>query len=81
MKAVKHEIVDGPGDLLLVSVDCPECRKTNEVKCRREGYLAWLEGTDLIQRAMPEVPKELREVLMTGICPSCWEKLFAPEEV
>jgi hypothetical protein len=32
---------------------------------------------DLIQNALPSLTSDEREALMTGMCPSCWEKMFA----
>lgn len=34
----------------------------------------------LIQEVMPELPKEWREFIMTGITPDEWLELFPPEE-
>ena len=51
---------------------------TLEVPCTEEQFNAWRNGTS-IQRAMPNVPAELREFLMTGITPEEWNETF-PEE-
>ena len=37
---------------------------------------AWVDGT-LIQDAMPQLPPEHREFLMTGITPDEWDSVFA----
>ena len=34
----------------------------------------------LIQDAFPELSKEDRERLITGICPKCWKELFGDED-
>lgn len=50
-----------------------------EVPCTPEQLKAWQKGT-FIQRAMPDVPAELREFLMTGITPEEWDSLFGGDE-
>ena len=34
----------------------------------------------LIQRAIPHVPPELREMLISGTCPDCFKAMFAAFE-
>jgi len=43
-----------------------------------EGFNKWLNG-ELIQKAMPEVPAEKREFLISGISPSGWNSTFGDE--
>lgn len=42
-----------------------------------EGFARWQAG-EPIQRAMPEVPAEEREFLISGISPNGWHKAFGP---
>lgn len=55
----------------------PLSKKENtlEVPCTQEQYDAWQQGM-LIQNAMPDVPAELREFMMSGITPEEWDKMF-----
>lgn len=64
-----------------VVTTCPFCEEDHIVTVPLDGYSKWLCG-EKIQNAMPEVPAEDREMLISGICPSCWEKAFGliPEE-
>jgi hypothetical protein len=39
----------------------------------------WMEG-DLIQRVMPNLDDDTRELFVTGYCPTCWDALFSPSE-
>ena len=39
-------------------------------------YVAWKYTRALIQDALPRVPKEERELLISGYCDDCWKKLF-----
>ena len=58
---------------------CPVCRRKGAIFVPVDGYEAWLNGT-LIQNAMPDVRPELREQLVTGTHPDCWESLFEGSE-
>lgn len=44
-----------------------------------DGMRDWLHG-ELIQRAMPNVSPDHRELLMTGITPVTWRRMFPKDE-
>jgi hypothetical protein len=48
----------------------------NFVRVEKDDYYAWKRGR-AIQVAFPYLNADQRESLMTGICPPCWEKMFA----
>lgn len=48
---------------------------TLEVPCTEEQYKAWQNG-QYIQVAMPNVPADLREFVMTGTTPEEWNEIF-----
>lgn len=54
---------------------CPHCDKIQTVTVPHESYRAWQFGMK-IQDAMPTVSADDREILITGICPTCWDELF-----
>lgn len=56
--------------------ECVECRKVIEISMTFEQYKKWKYKEDLVQNIFPEVKPELREVLISGICPECWKKMF-----
>jgi len=58
---------------------CIMCGKTSKVKMLVHHYLEWQNG-GLIDRVCPEMPKEIRELLISGTHPECWDKLYADEE-
>lgn len=62
----------------MVEVICIECRKPWQVPCTEEQYHTWLDG-ELIQKAMPDVSREARELLLSGVCPACWSKFVGPD--
>ena len=44
-----------------------------------EQIAKWQSG-ELIQDVFPDLPKEQREFLLSGITPEEWEKAFPPED-
>ena len=71
MSDVKYERVE--------TKRCPVCRLKGEVFVPEAGMRDWREGM-LIQDAMFDVRPEIREQLMTGMHPACWEGLFGDGE-
>lgn len=59
--------------------ECSVCRKVIEISMTFEQYVAWKNKKDLVQNIFPEVKPELREVLISGICPECWKKMFGKD--
>ena len=57
---------------------CPKCGKLQTVKVEQSQYHRWMAGEN-IQKAMPNLTPNEREVLLSGICPECWEKIFPSE--
>lgn len=57
---------------------CQVCGETSSVEVRRVDHHRWKAG-DLIQQAFPEMPADQRELLQTGIHPTCWNTLFGED--
>lgn len=57
---------------------CPFCGHTNFIEVNESDYFDWDDGA-LIQNAFPYLSADEREMLKTGICPTCWEKMFGGE--
>jgi hypothetical protein len=64
--------------MILINITCVSCNETRTIEVDPVGYTNWKNG-QLIQRAMPELSAEDREMLISRICPDCWNKLF-PED-
>jgi len=62
-----------------IATVCPFCSHVNYITVNEQDYYRWEDG-ELIQNAFPYLSAEERELLKTGICPSCWDKMFPPEE-
>ena len=55
--------------------ECMMCGETSKVKMLVHHYLEWQNG-GLIDRVCPEMPKETREMLISGTHPDCWDKMI-----
>lgn len=71
MKKNFHEIT--------VVTYCPFCGKAHEVEVNEIDYLDWEDG-ELAQNAFPYLSADDREMLISGICPDCWNSMFGQEE-
>lgn len=68
-------MIRGNKDEIELEVRCPFCKGVSNVIVPTEGFDRWQKG-DLIQRAMPEVPAETREILIGGMCLKCQKMVF-----
>jgi hypothetical protein len=66
------------GPTQCISAKCSECQKTKVLEVPSEGLAAYQNGA-FIQRALPMLSAGDRELLISGICGPCFDKLF--EEV
>lgn len=58
---------------------CPFCGKAHEIEVNEIDYLDWQDG-ELAQNAFPYLSADEREMLVSGICPDCWNGMFGQEE-
>ena len=58
-----------------VTKHCPFCHKMNTLIVSTEGLRKWQAGTT-IQSAFPKMSVNDRELMISGICPSCWSNVF-----
>lgn len=78
--AYPHEIVIASGEYLL-HVNCVLCQERHTLIVKStKGYEAWQNGQKHIQDALPELTTDQREMLLSGICPTCWDKTFGEED-
>lgn len=59
----------------IVVTFCPFCGGVNEVPVNEDDYWDWQDGA-LVQDAFPYLSADEREMLISGVCPKCWEKAF-----
>ena len=62
-----------------VFTTCPFCGHENEVEVNHMDYLDWQNG-ELVQDAFPYLSANEREMLISGCCPRCWDKMFWGDE-
>jgi hypothetical protein len=70
--AVKGGLVD---KAIAVDCKCPFCGKVNSVVVPESGLEAYNNG-EHVQVAFPELTADQREMVKTGICVECWNKMF-----
>ena len=59
----------------VVTTVCPFCGKAHDVLVNEIDYLDWQDGK-LAQDAFPYLSADEREMLISGICPNCWNSMF-----
>jgi len=63
----------------VVAVPCRLCQEVTDLTVNVEGFVNWQAG-EHIQEALPELDADMRELLISGTCPTCWEKMFPSDE-
>ena len=58
---------------------CVVCGKAATLEVPLAGLRKWQAGTHA-QDAFPEIPPPVRELLITGTHPECWEVLWKEED-
>ena len=66
-------------DEIKVDCQCPGCGRINSVKLKESQWWAWQLGQH-IQDAAPDLSPNEREMLISGICPKCWNNTFGGAE-
>lgn len=60
-----------------ISVQCPMCGRENNVKMTLDQFNRWRNNDEYVQDIFPEKSSSEREVLVSGICSNCWDKMFS----
>lgn len=69
------------GQAWLRTAPCPVCGTDGRVLVQVDDFLRWSSrDRPLIQDCFPTLTREQREQVLTGIHPSCWDKLFPADE-
>lgn len=63
----------------VITRTCPICGKAANVTVRAADYKAWQAGV-LAQDIFPYLSPDEREMLISGICPTCWGDMTADED-
>ena len=59
-----------------VVIECPNCRKVHEISMTPEQYVKYAIINEHVQDIFPDMSPEIREMLISGICPKCWNEMF-----
>lgn len=59
---------------LTIETTCRTCHGKTVLTIPKAHWDKWQDGT-VIQTAMPTIPKENRELLISGNCADCWNKI------
>lgn len=62
-------------DEMILEAKCDRCADNHQLRVSEQDYIDWQNGKH-IQDAMPYIPAEVREVLISGICGECFDDLF-----
>jgi len=60
---------------IVVKETCNQCNELHQIHVYSDDYKAWKNG-QLSHVAMPYVPKDMRTLLFSGMCGSCFDELF-----
>lgn len=68
--------MEGFKNPMTLEVDCRVCGKTVNVVIEQEDFKKFKNHEGAVQDIFPYLGADEREMLISGICPECWEKLF-----
>jgi hypothetical protein len=63
-----------------MTVDCTKCKRSIELPTTNARVEQWRSSGQLIQRALPELNADERELLISGYCGKCFDALFADDD-
>ena len=63
---------------VVIPVTCLMCQDSYEITMQQADYGRW-QGGEHIQIVAPYLSEDERELLISGICGKCFDKLFAEE--
>ena len=61
---------------VMIETACPFCGAAHMIEVNLTDYWDWKDGK-LAQDAFPYLTPDEREMLISGICPKCWDSMFA----
>jgi len=64
----------------IITVTCKLCKEQHEVSADYRDFINWKGSGQVIQKAMPYLTPSERELLISGICEVCWDKMFDNDE-
>lgn len=65
---------------ITIAVPCPKCGKDSTICLSAEEFTKLQKGELITRNTFQNLSAEEREILISGICEDCWNKIFPPEE-
>ena len=65
---------------MIIRLTCAFCGKEYFDKATDEEIAKYESGLYHVQDCFPHMRPEYREMLISGMCPKCWENAFPPED-
>ena len=62
----------------MIQATCQHCKESSELAVNKQDIVDWT-GGKYIQDAMPYLSADDRELLISGTCGSCFDKMFGDE--
>jgi len=63
-----------------LTIICPICGSHNKVMVNEDDYIKYRKNTNMfIATAFPYLTIDERELLISGTCPTCWNKYLNPD--
>lgn len=66
-------------DKVIVIKTCPFCHKERSVTFPADAYEKYEKGGK-VQDCFPNHSADDREFLISGICPTCWDRMFGSDD-
>ncbi len=66
--------------MIKVHNDCSRCHRIVTFQVDSFSLSKWMVGREPIQNAMPELTADQREFLISGICGTCFDKMFGEDD-
>lgn len=63
-----------------IITQCPFCGTAHVITVRFGDYAIWKYGGLSAQDVFPYLSADEREMLISGICPDCWDEMFGDED-
>jgi hypothetical protein len=66
-------------EVCIQSITCRKCGKTFEFPTFKEDFEQFEKG-EHIQYVLPYISPEYRELMLSRICPTCWDEIMEADE-
>ena len=67
-------------NIILHKTMCVQCGRQFTIPLTKDKLARIRKGEECIQNIIPEVEPGIRELFISGICPSCWDEMFGEED-